>query len=681
MRVATDIGGTFTDLVAIDEHGALVLEKAHTTPPNFEQGVMEVLKKSGIDLKSLTDFFHGTTTIINALTERKGAKTALLTTKGFRDILELARGNRPDLFNMVFEKPAPFIPRYLRREVTERVAYNGEVLVPLNKDDIKTAVEYFKKEGVEAIAVCYINSYANESHERETAALVKELWPEVFVCPSVDITKEWREYERTSTAALNAYVMPTASSYIDRLGARLSEAGVQANRYIMQSNGGTTTFEQSKLTPVNIVESGPVAGVFGASILGKLIGEENVIAFDVGGTTAKCSLIDAGEVKVTTSYYIERDERNAGYPIMVPVVDIVEIGNGGGSIAWIDEAGSLKVGPKSAGALPGPVAYGKGGTEPTTTDANLIAGRLSAKNFDMDVDLDAVRKALADRVGAQFGQDAEGAAESILRVADSNMNNALKLISVRRGYDPRDFAMVAFGGGGPIHGPSLARELNIGKVIVPVAASVFSAWGMLMTDIRHDFIQTKITSFNAAPVSELNAMWDAMTKEAIARFAEEGVSPDRAVFTYIADMRYVGQEHTVQVVTPAVPWKEEDKADIMARFHATHEHFYTFRLPDTPAEIVNLHLVAYGQLQKPELQKIAPQEGGIETALKERRRVFFAGDGWLEAPIYDRAKLGFGAEAAGPLVVEEPTTATVVCPGQTLRVDQYGNLIIETEAK
>ena len=479
-RAATDIGGTFTDLVAIDEHGALVLEKAHTTPPNFERGVMEVLKKSGINLRSLTDFFHGTTTIINALTEHKGAKTALLTTSG---------------------------------------------------------------------------------------------------------------------------------------------------------------------------------------------------------TTAKCSLIDAGEVKVTTSYYIERDERNAGYPIMVPVVDIVEIGNGGGSIAWIDEAGSLKVGPKSAGALPGPVAYGKGGTEPTTTDANLIAGRLSAKNFDMDVDLDAVRRALADRVGAQFGQDAEGAAESILRVADSNMNNALKLISVRRGYDPRDFAMVAFGGGGPIHGPSLARELNIGKVIVPVAASVFSAWGMLMTDIRHDFIQTKITSFSVAPVAELNAMWDAMTKEAIARFAGEGVSPDRAVFTYIADMRYMGQEHTVQVVTPAVPWKEEDKADIMARFHATHEHFYTFRLPDTPAEIVNLHLVAYGRLEKPALQKIAPQEGGIETALKERRRVFFAGDGWLEAPIYDRARLGAGASAVGPLVVEEPTTATVVCPGQTLQVDQYGNLIIETEAK
>ena len=353
MRIATDIGGTFTDLVAVDETGKLVLEKAHTTPPNFEKGVMDVLKKSGIDPKSVEAFFHGTTTIINALTERKGAKTALLTTKGFRDVLELARGNRPDLFNMVFEKPTPFIPRYLRREISERISYDGKILTPLNREDIRQAVEYLKKEQVEAIAVCYINSYANESHERETVAYVKELWPEVFVCPSVDITKEWREYERTSTAALNAYVMPVASSYINRLDGRLSEAGIQGNRYIMQSNGGTTTFAQSKLTPVNVVESGPVAGVFGASILGKMIGESNIIAFDVGGTTAKCSLIDNGEVKVTTSYYIEKDERHAGYPIMAPVVDIVEIGNGGGSIAWMDEAGSLKVGPKSAGALPG----------------------------------------------------------------------------------------------------------------------------------------------------------------------------------------------------------------------------------------------------------------------------------------------------------------------------------------
>ena len=505
MKVATDIGGTFTDLVAIDETGNLILEKSHTTPPNFDQGVMDVLEKSGVEPRSIEAFFHGTTTIINALTERKGAKTALITTKGFRDILELARGNRPDLFNMVFEKPEPFVPRYLRREVAERISYKGEILTPLSEEDICKAVEYLKKEQVEAIAVCYINSYANEEHERRTVEKIKELWPEVYVCPSVDITKEWREYERTSTAVLNAYVMPTASSYIDRLGQRLTDAGVCGSRYIMQSNGGTTTFEQAKLTPINVVESGPVAGVFGASILGKMIGEPNVIAFDVGGSGAKCSLTDQGEVKVTTSYYIEKTERSAGYPIMAPVVDIVEIGNGGGSIAWMDDAGSLKVGPKSAGALPGPVAYGKGGTEPTTTDANLIAGRLSAQNFDMEVSLEAVRRALAEKVGKPLGVDADEAAESIIRVADSNMNNALKLISVRRGYDPRDFTMVAFGGGGPMHGPTLAKELSIRKVVVPVAASVFSAWGMLMSDIRHDFIQTKILSFAEASMEELYA--------------------------------------------------------------------------------------------------------------------------------------------------------------------------------
>ena len=681
MKVATDIGGTFTDLVAIDESGSLILEKAHTTPPNFDQGVMDVLEKSGLEPRSIDAFFHGTTTIINALTERKGAKTALITTKGFRDILELARGNRPDLFNLVFEKPAPFVPRYLRREVTERISYKGEVITPLCEENIAKAVDYLKKEQVEAIAVCYINSYANEDHERQTVAKIKELWPEVYVCPSVDITKEWREYERTSTAVLNAYVMPAASSYIDRLGQRLTGAGIDANRYIMQSNGGTTTFEQAKLTPINVVESGPVAGVFGASILGSLIGEPNIIAFDVGGTTAKCSLIDRGEVKVTTSYYIEKTERSAGYPIMAPVVDIVEIGNGGGSIAWIDEGGSLKVGPRSAGALPGPVAYGKGGEDPTTTDANLIAGRLSAKNFDMEVSLDHVRAALLDKVGKAFGVDAEEAAESIIRVADSNMNNALKLISVRRGYDPRDFAMVAFGGGGPMHGPTLAKELNIRKVIVPVAASVFSAWGMLMSDIRHDFIQTKILSFQDAPMAALNTMWKEQMEEANALLAAEGVAPEQTMFRFIADMRYMGQEHTVQVSAPAYPWKEEDRSEILHRFHKTHEHFYTFSLPDTPAEIVNLHLVAYGQLAKPALQKISPQEGDIAGALKETRRVFFSEDGWRDTPIYDRAKLGWGAEAKGPLVVEEPTTATVVCPGQKLSVDQYGNLIVETEAE
>ena len=556
MRVATDIGGTFTDLVAVDDQGKTILTKSHTTPPNFEEGVIKVIQKSGVCPQEIKDFIHGTTTIINALTERKGAKTALITTKGFRDVLEIARCNRPDLFNMVFAKPRPFIPRYLRKEVEERVSFDGKVVTPLNEEDIKAAVEYFKKEKVEAIAVCYINSYANDEHEKRTVELIRKLWPEVFVTSSIEVTKEWREYERTSTIALNSYVMPVASSYIDNLDRRLKEAGCHAKEYIMQSNGGTTTFEQAKQTPINMVESGPVAGVYGSAILGKMIGERNIIAFDVGGTTAKCSLIDNGEVKVTTEYRIERTESYAGYPIMAPVVDIVEIGNGGGSIAWIDEAGSLKVGPQSAGAVPGPVAYGIGGTEPTTTDACLVTGRLSAENFDNQVDMDAVRAAIQEKVGDAFGMDTDEAAMSILRVAEANMYNALKLISVRRGYDPRDFTMVAFGGGGPMHCAYLAKELNIRKVIVPIADPVFSAWGMLMTDVRHDYIQTNIRRMNEVSAEELNDMWEGLLSQAQEQFEKEDIPKENIVCNYIADMRYMGQEHTVKVNVPPIPWSE-----------------------------------------------------------------------------------------------------------------------------
>ena len=681
MRVATDIGGTFTDLVAVDDQGKTILTKSHTTPPNFEEGVIRVIEKSGVRPEEIEDFIHGTTTIINALTERKGAKTGLITTKGFRDVLEIARCNRPDLFNMVFAKPRPFIPRYLRREVSERVSYDGKVVTPLAEEDIRAAVEYFKKEQVEAIAVCYINSYANDEHEKRTVELVRRLWPEVFVTSSIEVTKEWREYERTSTVALNSYVMPVASSYIDNLDRRLKEAGCDAKEYIMQSNGGTTTFEQAKQTPINMVESGPVAGVYGSAILGKMIGENNIIAFDVGGTTAKCSLIDNGEVKVTTEYRIERTESYAGYPIMAPVVDIVEIGNGGGSIAWIDEAGSLKVGPQSAGAVPGPVAYGIGGTEPTTTDACLVTGRLSAENFDNQVDMDAVRGAIQEKVGDAFGMDTDEAAMSILRVAEANMYNALKLISVRRGYDPRDFTMVAFGGGGPMHCARLAKELNIRKVIVPIAAPVFSAWGMLMTDVRHDYIQTNIRRMNEVTAEELNGMWTGLLSQAREQFEKENIPEKNIVCNYIADMRYMGQEHTVKVNVPPIPWSEETKEEIIRRFHDTHEHFYTFRLPDTPTEIVNLHLVAYGRLTKPELAHIPPQEGPVETARKETRRVYFEEEGWIDTPVYLREKLGSGASLDGPVIVEEAAASTVAAKGQRVTVDVYGNLIIETEVQ
>jgi N-methylhydantoinase A len=406
-----------------------------------------------------------------------------------------------------------------------------------------------------------------------------------------------------------------------------------------------------------------------------------MISLDVGGTTAKCSLIDGGEVKIITSYRIERTERNAGYPIMAPVVDIVEIGNGGGSIAWMDDTGSLRVGPRSAGAMPGPVAYGRGGAEPTTTDACLIAGRLSPVNFDETVDIAAVEHALTERVGKPLNVDAKQAAVNVIRVAEANMYNALKLISVRRGYDPREFTLVAFGGGGPMHASSLAKELGIRKIIVPVAAAVFSAWGMLMTDIRHDYIQTKINPLAETSSQAFEQMWDGLTASAKADFALHGITENAMISHYYADMRYSGQEHTVKVQTPAPPWDEVMKADIEKRFHEIHERYYTYRLEGTPVEIVNLHLVVYGQMEKPAFNTLAPQREPVEKALKERRQVYFTWDGWIETPVYSRKALLAGAKLTGPAVVEEKDAAALVGPGQMLTVDDYGNLIIETEGR
>ncbi len=533
MRIATDIGGTFTDIVYVTKDGTIGVEKAHTTPPNFEKGVIDVIKKSGISTEAVKSLNHGTTVIINALTERKGAKTALITTKGFRDMLEIARGNRPDLFNLMYKKPEVFVPRYLRQEVEERMNYKGEVVTPLNEDDVKSCIDYFKKEGVEAIAVTYLHSYKNSDHERQTVNLIKKLWPEVYVTGSYEISKEFREYERISTTVLNSYVKPVAAKYIDELYGKLEEIGINSPKYIMQSNGGTTTFEKAKETPINMIESGPVAGIFGSAMLGKILGEEQVIGFDIGGTTAKCSLVDGGEVKVTTDHKIEKTNRTAGYPVKVPVVDIVEIGNGGGSIAWVDEGGSLKVGPQSAGALPGPVAYGQGGTQPTTTDANLIIGRLSPDNFDMPVDMDRVRKSVEETVAKPFGISVEEAALGIVRIANSNMLNALKLISVRKGYDPRDFSLVAFGGGGPMHAAPLAKELGIKKVIIPVAASVFSAWGMLMTDLRQDDIQTFNVRLDKMDYDLINGQWNNMEQIAMDEYAQKGIDSENVIFALI----------------------------------------------------------------------------------------------------------------------------------------------------
>ncbi|WP_338826964.1 hydantoinase/oxoprolinase family protein [Neomoorella thermoacetica] len=681
MRVATDIGGTFTDLVYLDEDtGRVGVAKTDTTPPEFEQGVINAIKKAGLTETGINFFVHGTTVIINALTERKGAKTGLITTKGFRDVLELGRSNRADIYNVYYKKPVPFVPRYLRLEVEERINYKGEVLVPLKEDDVRRCIAQFKKEGVEAIGICFLHSYANPEHERRCAEIIRREWPEVDITVSHEISKEWREYERTSTAVLNSYVQPVAARYIDSLDRELNKIQVSNRRYIMQSNGGTTSFARAKEAPINMVESGPVAGVFGAATLGKLIGEKNIIALDIGGTTAKCSLIENGEMKVTTDYKIEWSRESAGYPIKIPVVDIIEIGAGGGSIAWIDDAGSLHVGPRSAGALPGPVAYGRGGTEPTVTDANLIAGRINPEYFlggEIKVDLAGAREAMA-RIAAPFNLTVEDAALGVIRLANANMINALKLISVRRGYDPRDFTLVAFGGGGSMHAAALARELKIKRVLIPVATSVFSAWGMLMTDLRYDLIQTTIRRTNSITPVELQAIWDSLEKEAVRYFQQENLGTTDLVFSRFADMRYLGQEHTVKVPVPGGKLDAAAIKEIEERFHALHEQHYTFRLEDSQIEFVNFHLTTFGRVKKPELARLQTGSADATRALKGHRPVHFDAEGWQESAIYERSLLGAGATITGPAVVEEPASSTLLFPGQKLTVDPYGNLIIET---
>ena len=676
MRLATDIGGTFTDLVYLDEKaGTVGLAKASSTPPTFGDGIMDALKKSGVAAEAVEQFVHGTTVVINALMERTGARTAIVTSEGFRDVLEIGRANRPDIYNLRFRKQPPFVPRHLRFEVPERMNYKGEVVTPLESDAVAELAGRLKAEGVEAVAVSFLHSYANPGPEEMAAAVLRSHLPGVKVTTASGLTREWREYERTSTAVLNAFVQPVATAYLRSLTRDLRDAGMGAPLFGMKSNGGTQTFAVLEDQPIHLVESGPVGGVIGAAAVGKAIGIPNLITLDIGGTTAKCALQDDGLVKVTTEYRIERDQHHAGYPIKVPVVDIVEIGAGGGSIAWIDDGGALKIGPKSAGAVPGPACYGNGGTEPTVTDANLIAGRINPHYFlggEIPVSIELARQA-TEPIAAALGVTVDEAALGIIRLANANMINALKLVSVRRGYDPRDYAMIAFGGGGAMHAAALATELHVGTVIVPPAPAHFSAWGMLMTDPMQDFIQTALTSARPENQERIASIFADMEAEARQFFANAGYDGGQVTTERYGDMRYHGQEHTVQVPFPADP---VDVDAVNEAFHALHERAYTFRL-ESPTEIVNFHLVARVAIPKPSLTGTVTTGSGRP---KGRRLVDFDESGRLETTIYERADLIPGEPVEGPAVIEEPASTTVIHPGQRVMVDSIGNLRIETGA-
>lgn len=681
IRAATDVGGTFTDLVClvVEENGRQVVRtaKVDTTPPDFDRGVMDVLRKAGLDLAGIDFLAHGTTVVINALTERKGVKTGLITTEGFRDSLEIARGNRPDFFNLHYQKPKPFVPRYLRREVPGRLSPQGTERQPLDLSGLPGIVEDFKAEGVEAIGICLLHSYADPVHEVAVLERVRELWPEVSVVASHQIVREWREYERTSTTVLSAYVQPLAERYLTRLEESLAGEGFAGQLYIMQSNCGVDTVSRAKQIPITMVESGPASGFLGAAELGRLLGEPNVLALDIGGTTAKCSLIQDGKVKIISDYWIERTKRSSGYPIMVPVVDLVEIGNGGGSIAWVDEFGKLHVGPQSAGAVPGPAAYGRGGTELTTTDANLVLGRINKDYFvggEVKADMEAVDRALA-KVADALGVSKVEAARGVIRIANNNMINALKLVSVNRGYDPRDFTLVAFGGGGSMHAVALATELGMRKVIVPYAADVFSAWGMLMSDLRRDYFVTRLTPVREENAPVLDQLLREVTETALEQFEREGVSRERVRFLRYGKFRYENQEHSVEVLLPDGPITAAATSAIAEAFHREYEREYTYRL-DAPIEFVGAHVVAYAEVGKLEPARLPVTGRSVEEAIKGRRQVDYALEGVHEATIYDGTLLEPGMELAGPAVIELPSHTIVVHPGNHVGVDAYGNVHI-----
>ena len=688
IRVATDVGGTFTDLVyfEIDKKTKKAKKisnaKSDTTPPNYEKGVFKAIKKSGINIAEAIFFAHGTTVIINSITERKGSVTALITTKGFRDSLEIARGDRPDFFNLRYKKPEPFVPRYLRAEVPGRIDFLGKEIEKLDLKNLNTIIKTFKKHKVKSIAVCLLHAYANPKHEQLIAKAINKKWPEFEVVTSNELTREWREYERTNTTALCAYVKPIAKNYLDRLYTELKKFKFRGNPYVMQSNGGIDTFDSTKKTPLTIIESGPTSGVLGAAEIGKLIDVKDIIALDIGGTTAKCSLIENGNVKINTNYWIEKNRTSAGYPVMLPVVDIVEIGNGGGSIAWVDDYKKLHVGPQSAGASPGPVSYGKQGKNITTTDANLYTRRINPSYFcggEINADIKSVDKyltALSKKLKLSKMETARG----IIRIANNNMTNALKLISVNKGHDPRDFTLVAFGGGGGMHATSLAMELNIPKVIIPINSSVFSAWGMLMSDLRRDFILTKLNKMNLESLKSINETFSNIESKAIANFKKEKLQKNKIQFQRFASLRYLGQDHSVEVPLPNGKYGKNELSKILSTFHNQYEKEFTYKL-DNPVELIQFHLVAIAKIEKPKLEKRLKTGRKTKDAIKSRRKVDFDQFGDRISDIYDFDLLEPKMTFSGPAIVEDASTTVVIFPGQKCTVDDYANLHINTKKK
>src|SRR5919106_580565 len=679
MRAAVDIGGTFTDVVVFDEaKGSLSLAKALSTPAELARGVEDGLNKAAVPLDQVLSLIHGSTIVVNAIIERHGAKTALVTTKGFRDVYEIGRINRPESFNLRFRKHRPLVPREDIFEIPERMLADGSELTPLDEQAARGVGQIIKEEGFEAVAVLFLHSYRAPQHEIRMCEILRDANPNLFVSASHELSREYREYERTSTVAANAYVGPKVSQYLSDLDRRLRSHKFAGNLLIMQSNGGLSDIELARRQCVQMMESGPAGGGVGTMALCELLDLQAAIAFDMGGTTAKASVIRRGEPSLSPDYYI--GGYNEGLAIRIPVLDIVEVGTGGGSIAWLDEGGGLHVGPRSAGAEPGPASYARGGTEPTVTDANCILGRLSPERFlggEMRLDLKAAKTALRERLAQPLAVPLERAASGMLQVATSAMANAVRHVTLERGLDPRDFTLVAYGGGGPLHAASVAKKISIRTIIIPQAPGHFSALGMLMADLRRDYVQTLFTRLDDLEMFELEDQFRKLEAEGQRALGESGIPTDRILFERAADMRYVGQEHAVAVRMPANVGDETVREEIKRLFDEAHELRYSHSAPEESADIVSLRVSAIGRLGKPQFSQILQgQRTPPASARRGVRSVIFDGTA-VEAPVYDRTKLLQDNVISGPAIIEEVASTTVVEPGDRVTVNAFGHLIMQ----
>jgi len=686
LRMGVDTGGTFTDCVVIDEAGVAHTFKELSTPKDPSIGLYNVINKAAEafgqslqDFLGELDFFaHGTTVATNTLLTGTGAKTGLICTKGFRDTIEMRRAHKDNIWDLFLAVPEPLVPRYLRLGVEERIDYSGKVIVPLDEADVRAACDVFRKEGVEAVAVATLFSFLNPEHEQRIRDIVQEELPDVFLSISSDVLPQIREYERASTTAANAYVGPKLTVYLSNLERKLRNDGLRRAFYVTASNGGVMTAETAIRHASATLLSGPAAGAVGAMYFAELLGNRNLILMDMGGTSFDVTLINDANVTLSTEGEI------AGYRVAKPMIDINTVGAGGGSIGWLDKGGMLKVGPASAGSDPGPACYRLGGTEPTVTDVNLLLGYLNSEFFlggEMEVDVQAAENAVKTRIAEPLGMSITDACAGIFSIINQNMADATKVVSVERGHDPREYALISAGGACSIHACKIAEEIGSSTVIVPKAASVFCALGMLESDIRLDSVRSYAGQIPGLDLKDFNAAIAEAEAVALAELLQEGVEKERAKLLRFADIRYAGQHHEVTV---EIPHECEIEAghvqEIAEAFHRAHERLYTYSTPETPLEIMNFRITAVGSVDKAEISADHETTPELAAAIKGARKVYFesAGD-FVDTKVYDRNKLGPGNTIPAPAIIEERITTVIVHPGWEARVDGFGNVIMEEQ--